>query len=191
MWDSSTRSTAGSLRPRIGCVDCAAREAGVSRSSQCIDRKPGLRTQGDALARRERGDREGPGADGTLSVAVAFCLDDLPRHPRRGRDGEQERKGRVRRVEPDAQRVAIDEHKAGDRRVVVDGTPRILGALRQRVEPFDLAFEQVKLGDRIAGSSTRRIEYAKSAATSSRGLPPKPGCGVKKMPGRTRTVNVR
>ena len=41
------------------------------------------------------------------------------------------------------------------------------------------------------GSAKRLIEYTKSCATSSRGLPPKAGSSWKKMPGRMRIVQVR
>ncbi len=115
----------------------------------------GIANQCDALSRRERGDHEASGAHRTLPVTIALGLDDLPRHTGQHRTREQEREGRVRRVEADAQRVAVDERQAGNRRVVVDGAPRVLRALGQRVESFDLAREH---GD--PGRTHLRIEHA-------------------------------
>ena len=128
--ENSIRSTPGNRLPRIGCVGCAARDTGVSRSSQSSERKARFRREREALAGDERCHHEGAGAQGPLAVRFALRFDRLAREA--GKDGrrEQKREDRFRRIEPNAQRMAIHDDQPRHRRIVVEARAGVLGAFR-------------------------------------------------------------
>ena len=108
-----------------------------------------------ALARRECGDNERAGADGPLTVGIAFRLHDFARNARSQRRCQKKRKYRVRLVEPNPQGLPVDRDQAGHRRVVVDCRPGVRCALGERVEALDPALEQKQ-----SGRADLRIEDA-------------------------------
>ena len=82
--------------------------------------KARVRLEDDARAPLVLGEPVGARADGVGADVAAVGLDDLARDGAHVRHGEHVREAVVGRLEPDLQRVAVDDLETGQRRVVVE-----------------------------------------------------------------------
>ncbi len=115
----------------------------------------GIALEDQSLPRGEGSHDERAGADRTMPVGVAFGLDRFARDTCQQRHREKVGECRIGHHERDAQRVTIECDETGNRRVVVDAATGVLRALRECVEPFDLAREH-----RLRRRPQLRVEHA-------------------------------
>ena len=111
----------------------------VSRGSVEHGRRIRVGQQDDAVAALPVADHEGAGADRVVAGLAGIGLDHLARHDAGGGGGEVEQEVVVRRVQADAQGVAVGRLQAGHRDLVAE-------ALAQGLVAGDLALEHIGPG---------------------------------------------
>ena len=119
----------------------------------------GIGLEHDARAALVLAEPVGTGADRMRADVQAVRLDDLARHRGQVRHRKHVRKSKVRRLQADPQRVAVDDFEARQRRVVVE-LAGLARALLRLVAADELAFEQPRPWRLRTGSRCRLKLYA-------------------------------